>query len=60
VPSWLTGWASLVRAATYPAPAPRLQLDHLLTDGRPSAGGSGQALSLEVSDHLALVADVDV
>lgn len=58
VPAWLTGWTSLGRAATYPAPAPRLQLDHLLTDAG-TASGRAQALSLEVSDHLALVADVD-
>ncbi|HEX3002739.1 MAG TPA: endonuclease/exonuclease/phosphatase family protein [Angustibacter sp.] len=58
VPAWLTGWTSLGRAATYPAPAPRVQLDHLLTDAGPSSGVV-QALSLEVSDHLALVGDVD-
>lgn len=58
VPAWLTGWTPLARTATYPALAPRLQLDHLLTDGPAPAGGFGRALSLEVSDHLALVADV--
>ncbi|MGN6300156.1 MAG: endonuclease/exonuclease/phosphatase family protein [Angustibacter sp.] len=58
VPAWLTGWTSLARTPTYPAPAPRLQLDHLLTDVPGAGGGSAQALPLEVSDHLALVADV--
>lgn len=58
VPAWLTGWTALARTATYPALSPRLQLDHLLTDGPTPAGGFSQALSLEVSDHLALVADV--
>ncbi len=59
VPARLTGWSSLTRAATYPSPAPRLQLDHLLVDTGPAGTASGgSAVALEVSDHLALVGDL--
>ena len=61
VPAWLTGWTSLGRAATYPASGPRVQLDHLLCDAAESvAVGPARAVPLEVSDHLALVADVPI
>jgi endonuclease/exonuclease/phosphatase family metal-dependent hydrolase len=60
LPARLTGWASLLSVATYPSPAPRLQLDHLLAHGLP--GGAevtgARAVPLPVSDHCAVVADL--
>lgn len=54
-------WRSLARAATYPSPSPRLQIDHALTRG----GGTPAlppvkrvaAERTAVSDHAALVVD---
>jgi endonuclease/exonuclease/phosphatase family metal-dependent hydrolase len=64
VPARLTGWRGLIRARTYPADRPRLQLDHLLTDAywaeqdetlhaeaERSAVGRGGHGQLAVSDH---------
>ncbi len=53
----LTGMRPLASGATFPAPTPRLQIDHILTSGdhRPTRGGP---VALPVSDHLALVADL--
>ncbi len=53
------GWLSLARRATYPAPAPRIQLDHALVD-RAGAGALPRVSRVEtpalpVSDHRALV-----
>lgn len=58
LPARLTGWTPLVTAATYPAPAPRLQLDHLLADGLPAGTrvSGAAAVTLPVSDHRAIVA----
>jgi endonuclease/exonuclease/phosphatase family metal-dependent hydrolase len=55
VPARVTGWQSLVGAATYPSAGPRVQLDHALADGldRPVAGAS--AVTVGGSDHLGLV-----
>ncbi len=62
-PAALTGWTPLVRAATFPGAAPRVQLDHVLLDPGgtrasvdPTAPGATRALG--GSDHLALVATV--
>lgn len=57
LPARLTGWAPLVEAATYPAPVPKLQLDHVLTDGLPDGAeaGDARAVRLPVSDHCAAV-----
>ncbi len=56
------GWRMLASARTYPAPEPRVQLDHLLTDHQPTgqqptgpAAADGHAVRLAVSDHRALV-----
>jgi endonuclease/exonuclease/phosphatase family metal-dependent hydrolase len=63
VPALVSGWRSLVHAATYPSYAPRVQLDHVLADGydaRPDARVAvAGAHRLRVSDHCALTADVD-
>jgi endonuclease/exonuclease/phosphatase family metal-dependent hydrolase len=53
----VSGMRSMVTAATFPADAPREQLDHVLVDGElPRA--SGRAVRLPLSDHCALVVDV--
>lgn len=55
----LTGLRPLASGATFPAHAPRLQLDHVLADrDLPTMGGG--PVRLAVSDHQALVADVDL
>ncbi len=51
------GAPSLVRAPTFPAPAPRLQLDHVVSLGAPVTA-TGEARRLGVGDHRALVVDV--
>jgi endonuclease/exonuclease/phosphatase family metal-dependent hydrolase len=50
LPARITGWRRLTAQQTYPAPAPRVQLDHLLTD---TAGRHDEHPSqrLSVSDH---------
>jgi endonuclease/exonuclease/phosphatase family metal-dependent hydrolase len=56
-----SGWSPLVTAPTFPSPAPRLQLDHVLAHGlAPDARAVGQALELPVSDHRAVVVDVEL
>jgi len=57
IPAMITGWQPRVRARTFPAPNPRSQLDHVLTDGMP-AGSAGRAVQLDVSDHRALVVEL--
>jgi endonuclease/exonuclease/phosphatase family metal-dependent hydrolase len=57
----VTGWRSLARTPTFPAAAPRVQLDHVLTDARARLSehedqAAAVALLLPVSDHRALVA----
>jgi endonuclease/exonuclease/phosphatase family metal-dependent hydrolase len=59
VPSWLApGWRALARAATWPAPAPRVQLDHVLGRGDLPAVTAVEAVELPFSDHRALVIDL--
>jgi endonuclease/exonuclease/phosphatase family metal-dependent hydrolase len=57
VPARLTGWTPLVEAPTYPSPAPRLQLDHILADALPDGARHDAAavVRLPVSDHRAAV-----
>jgi endonuclease/exonuclease/phosphatase family metal-dependent hydrolase len=45
---------SLAQAPTFPAPEPREQIDHILTNGGMEA--EGEAVRLPMSDHRALVA----
>lgn len=54
VPRLLTRWQPLARTPTYPAPEPRVQLDHVLASGELPAVTAVQALRLPVSDHRAL------
>ena len=58
-----TGWRSLARAATFPSPSPKTQLDHVLADPR-SAGLLGRVVQVRtphapVSDHRPLVVRID-
>jgi endonuclease/exonuclease/phosphatase family metal-dependent hydrolase len=52
------GWRSLVKAATFPAPKPSMQIDHVLGRGAlpPVVGGASHLLPL--SDHRALTVDL--
>jgi endonuclease/exonuclease/phosphatase family metal-dependent hydrolase len=53
----VTGMTSLLSSRTFPAHAPREQLDHVLADG-PLVAHSGEARWLPLSDHRALVVDI--
>ena len=52
----LTGMNSLATGATFPAERPGVQLDHILCTER--LGATGGPVALEVSDHRALVVDL--
>ncbi len=63
IPARVTGWAPLVRAATYPSMRPRVQLDHVLADGLTPlqlAGATPRVHLLPVSDHAAVTVDLDL
>jgi len=49
---------ALARAATFPAPQPRRQLDHILTDDTGLVVEKVEAPQLPISDHRALVVQV--
>jgi endonuclease/exonuclease/phosphatase (EEP) superfamily protein YafD len=53
----VSGLRGLVAGRTFPAPAPRVQLDHVLSAGLRRVGAGG-AVELAVSDHRALVVEV--
>ncbi len=53
----ITGMGPVASGLTFPAPRPTVQLDHLLVTGGLRAE-SGGAVALPVSDHHALVADL--
>ena len=55
LPARVLGGRDLVRAASFPGQAPRVQLDHLVALG-PHSSGDGTAVQLDVGDHLALFA----
>lgn len=54
----VSGMRPLVRAPTFPAPAPRVQLDHVLGRGTLPAPRNPRAWHLPVSDHRALSVDL--
>ncbi len=58
LPGWASGWPPLVRARTFPAPRPRLQLDHVLASAPLPGRVASEVRRLPVSDHLAVVVDV--
>jgi endonuclease/exonuclease/phosphatase family metal-dependent hydrolase len=55
----MTGMNPLAVGPTFPAAAPRRQIDHILTDGQFTVTSCG-AVQLAISDHRALVADLAV
>lgn len=61
LPGLLSGWTPLVRTPTYPSPAPRVQLDHVLAQGLDAAAVTrAEAVRLPVSDHCALVVELEL
>jgi hypothetical protein len=59
-PSRVTKFASLARGATYPSFSPRIQFDHVLADGLShSVATTGRTMALKISDHCAVVVDVE-
>jgi len=55
LPGLLTRWRVLARTPTYPAPEPRVQLDHVLASGDLPPVTSVETPELPLSDHRALV-----
>jgi endonuclease/exonuclease/phosphatase family metal-dependent hydrolase len=61
LPSRVLGWRPLVTGPTFPSPAPRLQIDHVLADGLPDgAAAPGEIVHLPLSDHRAVAVDLDL
>ena len=58
LPARISGWRSLARVPTYPATAPRVQLDHALSHGFDGAVVAVDTPELAVSDHRALLIDL--
>ena len=57
----ITRWTPLVSAPTFPSPAPRLQLDHVLASELPAGSrAAGRVLRMPISDHRAVVIDLDL
>lgn len=59
LPAAVTGFRSLARHRTFPAHAPRMQLDHILLRGHLGVVRRSEAVRLPVSDHRALVVEID-
>jgi endonuclease/exonuclease/phosphatase family metal-dependent hydrolase len=55
----VSGLRSLAAGLTFPVDGPQRQLDHLLARGPVTATGPAEAVALPLSDHRALVVDVD-
>lgn len=55
LPRAVSRWAPLARVPTFPAPEPRVQLDHVLACGDLPPVRSVETMRLPVSDHRALV-----
>jgi endonuclease/exonuclease/phosphatase family metal-dependent hydrolase len=60
LPRALRDWTPLVDAVTFPADAPRVQLDHVLARRCTPRVTAARVLHLPVSDHRAVIVDVDV
>jgi endonuclease/exonuclease/phosphatase family metal-dependent hydrolase len=55
----VSGLQPLAAGATFPVEAPTRQLDHVLARGRCRATGRAEAVTMPLSDHRALVVDID-
>lgn len=55
----VSGWRALTSTRTFPVAAPDRQLDHVLADGPVEATSLGTAWDVGLSDHRALVVDVE-
>ena len=55
---WASGWQVLGRLPTYPAPEPRVQLDHVLAAGPLPPVLGAETPALPVSDHRPLVVEL--
>ena len=59
LPARLTHWRRLADGSTFPAPAPRRQLDHALAHGlAPATAARAHTVRGEVSDHRAVVVEL--
>jgi len=57
----ITRWTPLVSSPTFPSPAPRVQLDHVLAAGLPpGTRATGRVRQLPISDHRAVLVDLDL
>lgn len=59
LPGLGSGWRPLVRGRTFPSWRPRLQIDHVLTDGA-LAARANSIRPLGISDHCAVVVDLEL
>jgi len=58
-PALVTGWRSLADALTFPVVEPDRQIDHILAEGAVRATGEARAVATGISDHRALLVDVE-
>lgn len=58
-PTRILGWPGLAEGLTFPVHRPNRQLDHILGDGPIRPKGAAHAVDTGVSDHRALVVDVE-
>lgn len=56
----VTRWRRLISEPTWPSDNPRIQFDHALADGPLPRVLAARTVSLPVSDHRAVVVDLDV
>lgn len=59
LPRWLSGWRPLAEVKTYPADRPRVQLDHVLATGAVPPVRAVETPRLALSDHRAVVVELD-
>jgi endonuclease/exonuclease/phosphatase family metal-dependent hydrolase len=60
LPAVISRWNQLARVPTFPAWRPRVQWDHVLSDGLTAGSVRGVSVNrLSISDHAALLVDVE-